>query len=260
MNTIILISWLTIAIYFSIFLVVGNILKNNSIVDIGWGAGFVVVAITTLLVSNNFDIISIILTILVSVWGIRLSYHLFKRNAGKGEDYRYIAMRKRWGKHQIIGSFINVYLMQAIMMALVSYGYVYGILQPDKVFSIWTVIGLIVWGIGILFEVVGDRQLRNFIANNNGKEVLDTGLWKYTRHPNYFGEATSWWGIFIIVLGSTGNILAIISPIVITVLVRFISGVPLLEKKMMQQDAYKKYAEKTSVFFPLPPKNKGGNK
>ncbi len=140
-------------------------------------------------------------------------------------------------------------------MAVVSYAYLYAVTVADKSVNIWVVLGTVVWLIGFYFESVGDKQLEVFKKDPANKgHIIKTGLWQYTRHPNYFGEATMWWGIFIIASSVPGSLFTIVSPLLITYLLLFVSGVPLLEKKYQNHPEWKEYAEKTSIFVPLPPK------
>jgi len=249
-----LISALFLLAYFFVFFIIGQVLHNNSIVDIGWGLGFVLLG-ATLTILNPLNAISVILVLLITVWGARLTYHILKRNFKKKEDFRYVEMRKKWGKHQMLGALLQVYLLQAFFMYVVSLPLIFSFYLPNNIFNIFTSLGILIWIIGFLFESIGDKQLKDFLKNpiNKGK-IIESGLWKYTRHPNYFGEATMWWGIFIISLYSPLSLFTIVSPIVITYLLLFVSGVPLLEKHFENNELYKEYAKKTSKFFPLPPK------
>lgn len=247
MNTLIL-GALTIFIYFLIFFIAGQILKNNSIVDIGWGFGFVVVALVMII--NNFTPERLLITLMVALWGLRLFYHILKRNLGKEEDFRYQNMRKKWGKNQVINAFFRVYMSQGVFMFLISMTVLtYG----DNIQNILLVVlGIVVFSVGYFFEAVGDKQLKEFKSNpeNKGK-LMDKGLWQYTRHPNYFGEAVIWWGIYFTGLGLGAPVWAIISPITINILVRYVSGVPLLEEKYKDREDFKEYKKKTPVFVPF---------
>ncbi|AYC28625.1 DUF1295 domain-containing protein [Paenisporosarcina cavernae] len=230
---------------------------NYSIVDIVWGMTFMVTTAVVLLYSQEFNVVSWTIAILVYIWGIRLSYYLFKRNAGKPEDYRYQAMRKNWGDQVKLRAYRRVFLLQGAISLILSLAIFIGITQSDDIISLIPLyIGVVVWIIGFFFESVGDAQLRNFIdkPENKGK-VMTEGLWKYTRHPNYFGEATMWYGISFVASSVPCGWLSFISPILLTILLLKISGVPLLEKKNAQKPGYAEYARKTSVFVPMPPKN-----
>jgi steroid 5-alpha reductase family enzyme len=248
-------SWLVILIYFSGFFVLGTVTKNNGVVDFGWGMGFVLVGWASLVYYGNTDAVSLLLLVLVTLWGVRLAYHLFRRNWGKPEDFRYANWRREWGKWVIPRAFLQVYMLQAVFMAVVSYAYLYALTIPGKTLNLWVFVGALVWVLGYYFEAVGDKQLADFKKKPLNKgHIIKTGLWRYTRHPNYFGEATMWWGIFIIVLASTGFWPAVISSAVITYLLVFVSGVPLLEEKYKKNPEFQAYAAVTSKFIPRFPK------
>lgn len=244
---------LLLLVYFNFFFIVGQVKKNNAIVDIAWGIGFVLVAISTLIFST-FTLRSIFITILVSLWGLRLGFHLFRRNWNKKEDYRYQAMRASWKHFPLLQSYFKVYMLQMFLMFTISYPIIYINTTSIRGLGILDYVGILVWIVGYMFEVIGDHQLKEFISDSANKgKIMKSGLWKYTRHPNYFGEATMWWGIFLISL-SVGGIYTIISPILITLLLLFVSGVPLLEKKYKDNKEFQEYAKVTSVFIPLRPK------
>ena len=246
---------LLIFVYFFIFFIVGTLIKNNSIVDMGWGIGFVLVAWFVFLRSESQPLPQILMTLFVSIWGLRLFYHILKRNLGKPEDFRYATWRKDWGKFVIPRAFLQVYMLQGVFMFLVSLAVILFPSQVSQVSLPVMIVGACIWILGFFFEAVGDYQLKVFIANpdNRGK-IMQTGLWRFTRHPNYFGEATMWWGIFLIALSGGTSPIAIISPITITCLLLFVSGIPLLEKSMKTKPGFEEYASKTSIFIPWFPK------
>lgn len=243
--------------YFTIFFIIGTLIKNNSIVDIGWGIGFVLTSWYLLLTDERTISTQWIITILISIWGMRLFYHIIERNWGKREDFRYAAWRKSWGKWLIPRAFLQIFMLQGIFMYIISTPVILIRQENEPAHIGVAVFGVIIWLVGFFFEAVGDYQLKVFVHNSTSKgKLMTSGLWKYTRHPNYFGEATMWWGIFIVAASSGASILAIISPLTITFLLVFVSGVPLLEKAMKNRPGYTEYAEKTSVFVPWFPKNK----
>lgn len=246
---------LLIFIYFFAFFVVGTIIKNNSIVDIGWGIGFVVVATYCWWTRQPVPVPVTVMTILVAIWGLRLFYHIFRRNWGKPEDFRYANWRKEWGSQVIPRAFLQVYMTQAIFMYVVALGIVFAGKDPSLWNPSMTILGMLVWFVGFFFEAVGDWQLEEFKKDPNNKgKLMTSGLWKYTRHPNYFGESVLWWGIYLLSRASGAPFWVIISPAVITYLLVFVSGVPMLERSMMKRPGFKEYAEKTSIFFPWFPK------
>ena len=226
--------------------------KNYGLVDIGWGFGFIVISLTSLSFNfNNLHLKLLIPNILVLLWGLRLSYHLFKRNFNKEEDYRYKEMRNRWGDKANLNAFFKVFMLQGLLMYIVSLPIIINNLYQTELFDQYIYLGIIVWVIGYIFEVIGDYQLKRFISlpKNKGK-IMKSGLWKYTRHPNYFGEAVMWWGLFLIVINLKYGLYTIISPILITYLLVYVSGIPLLEKKYNNNPEFQEYAKRTSKFIP----------
>lgn len=231
-------------------------LRNVSIVDIGWGMGFVFVA---WLAAPEAGGKPAILYSMVSVWGVRLSWHLWLRNHSKPEDYRYVAMRQKNGPAFVWSSLLRVFALQGVIMWLIALPImVTGAKAVSEPNWILTGCGGAIWLVGMFFEVVGDWQLARFKADagNQGK-VLDSGLWKYTRHPNYFGELVLWWGHWLVCLGLTDPTKTwwtILSPALISFLLLKVSGVTLLEKAMKKRSPdYESYIKRTSTFFPRPP-------
>jgi steroid 5-alpha reductase family enzyme len=244
-----------IFVYFLAFFVLGMLTRNNGVVDIGWGLGFAVLSWMLLLLRFPAGIVDVTVTLLITVWGGRLFSHILRRNKGKAEDFRYAHFRIAWGKWVVPRAFFQVYMLQGLFMFLISLPV---ILIPDRPLPpqpLIFMLGLAVYGIGFAFEAVGDSQLAKFRKDpaNKGK-LMTSGLWRYTRHPNYFGEAALWWGICLIALSGGVNWLVILSPITITLLLLFVSGVPLLEKSMRGRPGYSEYAKQTSIFFPWFPK------
>lgn len=232
-------------------------LKNVSIVDLFWGLGFVIVNAFYVVTSGDLSPRKIVLLILVSLWGLRLSIYLAWRNIGKGEDFRYQAFRQKYGTERYWWiSFFQTFLLQGVLMMLISMPLLGANMgnQPETLQAL-DYLGILIWMIGFNFEAGGDYQLARFKKNpqNKGK-VLNTGFWKYTRHPNYFGDAAVWWafGIFSI---AGGNYWHSIGSILMTLLIIKVSGVALLEKSLNEtKPQYKEYIQKTNSFFPWFPK------
>ena len=228
-------------------------LKDVSIVDIFWGLGFVILNIFYVFNSGDLNSRKILLLVLVSVWGLRLSIYLAYRNIGKGEDFRYQEFRRKFGpKRYWWFSYFQAFLLQGALMILISstlLGMSFSS-QPTTHSSL-DYIGIGIWLIGFIFEAGGDYQLMRFKKNTNNKgNVLTTGFWKYTRHPNYFGDAAVWWSYAIFSI-SAGAYWQVIGSILMTLLIINISGVTLLEKSLKQtKTAYSDYIDKTSSFFP----------
>lgn len=242
-------------VYMSLWFVVSLIKKRNDVADVAWGLGFVLLAWTSFFLSSDSGMRGLLVGILVSIWGLRLAWHIHKRNKGKAEDYRYLAWRKEWGKWFYPRSYVQVYLLQGILLFLI----VLPVLLINKnvgpSLGVLDFVGVVIWLFGFYFEVVGDAQLARFIKNpaNKGK-LMQSGLWAYTRHPNYFGEVTQWWGIWLVALSVPSGVFAIIGPLTITFLILKVSGIPLLEKKMEENPEFSEYKRKTSIFIPLPRK------
>lgn len=251
---------LALFVFFNIAYVVAQFKKNNGLADMAWGLGFVVVALTSLITYGTYNIYQLVITGLVLIWGLRLFFYIGLRNWSKPEDFRYVNMRNKWKTNVHVKAYFIVFMLQMTFLLIVSLPIqisAYIDVELDLLGYLILGFGVLLWFIGFYFEAVGDAQLKKFKSNpeNKGK-ILQTGLWKYTRHPNYFGEALMWWAIGIIGLSTLNvfSLIGLIGPAFINYLLVFVSGVPLLEKKYKDNEAFQTYAKKTSVFFPLPPK------
>ncbi|MBP9738847.1 DUF1295 domain-containing protein [Candidatus Saccharibacteria bacterium] len=242
-----------IFVYMSVWFVISRILNRNDVADTAWGIGFVVLAWALYITRPSVQLS--LAVILITIWGIRLSVHVFLRNRGKPEDFRYVQWRKQWGRWYLPRSFLQVFMLQGFLLVCISAPVVLlGSNGRDSINPVNSM-GVLIWLVGFMFEAVGDLQLGEFVRGKKQPgEILQTGLWRYTRHPNYFGEVLQWWGIWLIAFGAPGFMYAVVGPLTITFLILKVSGVPLLEKKYAHNKAYQKYAAKTSKFIPLPPK------
>lgn len=239
--------------YFVCWFFIADKKNNYGLIDIAWGGGFVVTACLGYFLNNQITIQNSIILILTLLWGIRLLVHLAKRNWNKPEDYRYTNMRKKWGNRAPkIKAFSNVFIVQCMLLFVISLPIIYTNSVINNSIHWWQIMGIFIWLLGFIFEVLGDWQLEKFkrSASNKGK-LLTTGVWSLTRHPNYFGEATCWWGIFLIAITDLSSIWLLISPVLITCLLLFISGVPILEKRYRERTDFKEYAKVTPKFLPL---------
>lgn len=229
-------------------------LRNSSIVDIFWGTGFVILYwFWFALTPDGNPARKLLLGALVTIWGLRLSLHVLNRNRGKGEDFRYRKWREENGARWWWWSFFQVFLLQGVILWIVS-APLLAAQRSAAPLSLIDGLGALVWLFGFYFEAAGDAQLARFKADpaNKGK-VMQTGVWRYTRHPNYFGDAAQWWGFYLIA-AAAGGWWTVFSPALMTFLLVRVSGVALLEKTMETRPGYLEYKRRTSAFIPLPPK------
>lgn len=260
-----LIPMIVVLGYFTIFFIVAQMIKDNSIVDMGWGFGFVLGSWATLLITESPTILSYIITAFITIWGTRLSFRLIKRNWGKPEDFRYAQWRKEWGDKVVIIAFFRVFMIQGIINFIVgaaSYSVIkFNAFDLKQVTSYIVILGLIIALMGLFFEVVGDEQLRRHIKRKT-KTILDKGVWSLTRHPNYFGEILIWIGLYITgatLIDSTLSIwyylILVISPIIMAAVLIKVST-PLLENHMSTYDGWEAYTKATPMIFPWGKKRK----
>ncbi len=242
---------LIVFIFMSLMYVLAQYLKNNSIVDVGWGIGFILIALA-LWFNTTADMKDIIITVVVGIWGIRLALHIHLRNRGKGEDFRYAEWRKNWGDKAAFIAFYKVFLLQGLIMLFVSYPVIYTFSSPDKSIGLVNLIGLAMFVFGFLFETIADYQLSRFKKDTRNKgKIITSGLWKVTRHPNYFGEAVLWWGVALFAVDTLISSTVLISPLILNILLLKVSGVPLLEQKYKDHPDWDEYKRKTPAFIPL---------
>lgn len=231
-------------------------IKDASIVDSFWGAGFVVSAWVYFAASpQGLAERKWLLVALTTLWGLRLSGYIFLRNRGKGEDFRYQAWRQEHGARWWWRSFLQVFLLQGLLMWIISIPLLAAQHYSTSSLNAADYLAVLVWLVGFIFEAGGDWQLSRFKANpaNKGK-VLDRGVWRYTRHPNYFGDAAQWWGFYLLALAA-GGWWTVYSPLLMTFLLLRVSGVTLLEKSLVDtKPQYREYIETTSAFLPWLPR------
>lgn len=226
--------------------------QRSDIADIAWGMGGALFTLLALASAPSPTIRAYIVTLFVVCWGARLAHHIHTRNKHKPEDARYVAMRSSWGELAAVRVFLQIFTLQSILLlgVLIS---TFTIILSDtpRTLTLWDIIGSVVWLIGFYFEATGDKQLSAFLANplNKGK-IMMSGLWKYTRHPNYFGEMTQWIGIFIISLSVPFGFVTIISPLLISYLLLHVSGIPMLERRYEGNKDYEAYKKITPALFP----------
>lgn len=252
-----ILSALSIFVFMLIMFGIAQMLRNNSIVDVGWGIGFIIVAYVTFYLEPGIEFQHELISFIITIWGVRLAGYIFIRNWGSGEDYRYVAMRKAWGNSPMLGAFFQVFMLQGLLMFLVSLPIIVinssQSINPQLNFLHG--IGALIWLGGFAFEAIGDAQMYLFRTDPHHKgRIMRYGLWKFTRHPNYFGEVTQWWAIFLIAIPSGLWYVSLVSPVVITYLILKVSGITMLERKYEDNEEYAEYQRTTSAFFPWIPK------
>lgn len=231
-------------------------LRNASIVDVAWGPGFALqAAIYANLTPDGWEPRKVLVLVLVSAWATRLAIHVATRNAGKGEDYRYATWRAQRGDSWWWRSLFSVFVLQGLLGWFIGMSLLAAQAGGANAWTLLDAVGVALWAIGFVFEAGGDWQLRRFLADTANKgRSLTTGLWRYTRHPNYFGDATQWWGIFAIA-AAAGGWWSVLSPVAMTFLIVRISGVGMLERTIAERRPdYARYMRTTSAFIPWFPR------
>ncbi len=235
---------------------IGRRIGRYNVVDVSWGIGFVLVAAVAAVLGDGDPVRRWLLLLLAGIWGVRLSWHMYRKSKGKGEDPRYVELLDRAGGGTAM-VVRKIFLTQGLAQWFVS--------LPLQVSAVtgpthggWTVVlvlGAVLWAVGQFFEAIGDKQLADFKADpaNKGK-IMDVGLWAWTRHPNYFGDAAVWWGMWLICASAWPGVVTILSPLVMTYFLVYATGARLLEKSMERRPGYPDYQLRTSYFFPLPPR------
>ncbi len=233
------------------------LVDDASIVDRFWGGGFALVALVSFAYLDKGTPRASLLLAMATVWGLRLCAYLTWRNWGQGEDYRYRAMRTYHGDRFSFISLITVFLFQGVLTWFISLPLQIGISgRLAEPLNPLDYLGAGLWLVGLVFETAGDFQLARFKANPaNAGKVMDRGLWRFTRHPNYFGDALVWWGIYLVAASAPNGVYTVLSPALMTFLLLRVSGVQLLEKRLVKtRPAYADYVARTNAFVPGPPK------
>lgn len=243
-----------VIILLAITAVIGFSIGRHNVVDVTWGLGFVLIALITAVLGNGDLWRRLLVLVLIGVWGLRLGSSMFRRSRGKGEDPRYEKLLDDAGGNRALTAITKIYATQGPALWFVSLP-----LQVSSVAhgTLWwfAVIGVVVWIVGVTFETVGDLQMDRFKADPANKgTVMDRGLWRYTRHPNYFGDACVWWGTFLVCLTFWPTVVTILSPVAMTYFLVFATGARLLERHMAERPGYREYQQRTSYFVPLPPR------
>jgi len=249
---------LLLLFFMTLLFVIGLAAKDNSIADIAYGPAFLVAGWSGLLLggSGELQARSLLLLLLVSIWGLRLAIHLATRHHGRDEDFRYQNFRRQWGRTVVWRSFLQVYLLQGTIILLIATPILLSAAVPGPPLGPFDLLGVMIFATGLFFEAVSDYQLLRFKKDpaNRGRIIMH-GLWRYSRHPNYFGEALLWWGIFLLGLPGPHGWYGLIAPLAIAFLLLKVSGIPMLEVKYQNDPTFQAYRTRTNAFFPWPPKS-----
>jgi steroid 5-alpha reductase family enzyme len=248
-------SALALVMVHTVTFLIGRRIGRYNVVDVAWGIGFVAVAAVAAALGHGDPTRRWLLLALTAIWGLRLSWHIQRKTAGKGEDRRYADLLRDAKPVQVVR---KVFLLQGLLGWFIS--------LPLQVSSVWgatgptpkpllavTALGLAVWLLGVTFEAVGDRQLKAFKSDPAHRGVImDRGLWSWTRHPNYFGDACVWWGLWLVSINGWPALATVGSPLVMTYFLVHISGARLTERYMRGRPGFAEYQARTSYFVPRP--------
>lgn len=247
---------LALLAFMSSMYLVGLLARDNSLVDIAYGPAFVLAGwFAWWQAGTPTHFRPLLLLVLITLWGVRLGLHIGLRHRGRGEDFRYRQFREAWGNTMVWRSFLQIYLLQGSLVLVILSPVLLAIGAPGPGFRWTDLAGVLLFTLGFVFEAIGDWQLRRFKDNPaNRGHIVQEGLWSWTRHPNYFGEAVLWWGILLVGLGSPLGFLGLISPLTIAFLLLKVSGIPMLEAKYAGDPEFEAYRARTNAFFPWPPR------
>lgn len=251
------VSLAVVLVAYGLTFLIGRRIGRYNVVDVTWGASFVVVAAVAASIGTGDLMRRLLLLGLVAVWGLRLAWHMVSKSSGKGEDPRYAALLK--GDFSAPTVLRKIFLIQAVATWFVSLPLqLSATLGPTPPALVPVLIcGVIVWLIGVLFEAAGDHQLKAFKADPaNRGEIMDRGLWAWTRHPNYFGDATVWWGLWLISIAGAVSLTTVLSPVAMTYFLVYATGARRTEKFMADRPGFRQYQSRTSFFVPRPPRSR----
>jgi steroid 5-alpha reductase family enzyme len=245
-------AMIVLLVYMSIWFAIAKARKQLNLVDVAWGGGFVLVA--WMVAFDQPSARSLLIAILVSFWGLRIVNHLARRVFTQGEDPRYQEISRKWGQAFWARAYLSIFILQGGLILLVGLPVIMATGEQNADLAVLSVLGTALWFAGFTIESLADRQLRKFLANPDNKgKVMDQGLWRYSRHPNYFGELTQWWAIGLIALQVQNGWIGLLGPLTLTVLIVFISGIPPIERKKKSDPEYAAYMRRTSplvLWFP----------
>lgn len=247
-----LLAWNAIAlfIFMTIIFAVAYRRKRLDTVDAAWGGAFVVAG--TMVAGLEPNLRTITIAVLIDIWALRLSSHILDRiRKHQEDDPRYVELARKWKGNFWRSAYLRIFMVQGIAALLISLPTVFAANEDNRYVIEFLAVGVTVWLVGFITEMIGDRQLRDFLADTKNKgKVLDQGLWRYTRHPNYLGELTQWYGIGIIACGAAWGWIGLAGPLLLNILIRFVSGVPPIENRKKKDKAYAAYMTRTNAILP----------
>lgn len=244
----------TVVVVLAATFVAAKIAHRHNVIDVAWGLLFASVAVTSCALGSAVGARRVVLLLLPLLWGLRLSTHIGRRSSGKGEDPRYTALLDKAKGSRDLYALRMVYSLQGLLAFLISAPIQVGMFERGGLGPLGFA-GVAVWIVGVLFEAIGDTQLERFRSDPHNKgKIMDRGLWRYTRHPNYFGDACVWWGIFLVAAGHWPGVLTFPAPLIMTLLLTRGSGARIMERHMAKRPGWDEYAARTSEFVPLPPR------
>ena len=246
-----------LAVMHGITFVIGRRIGRYNVVDVTWGLGFVGVAVVAAVLGSGDLFRRVLLMVLVAMWGLRLAWHMVRKSAGKGEDPRYDGLLR--GDFSAATVLRKIFLIQAAATWFVSLPLQVSAALGPTPKVLWPVLiaGVAIWVVGVFFEAVGDHQLRRFKADPANKGVvMDRGLWAWTRHPNYFGDACVWWGLWLASIAGWISLVTVLSPVLMTYFLVYATGARLLEQHMKDRPGFREYCSRTSFFVPRPPRSR----
>ncbi|MFZ1458786.1 MAG: DUF1295 domain-containing protein [Candidatus Saccharimonadales bacterium] len=264
-----LVGFIAALIFQTMMFLIATRLRRDDIVDVGWGLSFIILVWTWWPIgqaswAHYSTWIGTLVAIMVTIWGLRLSLHIFTRFLRtKKEDERYAALKAGWRNQSGWARYLRIFFAQALLASIVALpafiililcGSSSWPLDSDAIRVVWTMVAL--WAVGFMVEVIADAQLRTFLRRRTTNTTMQRGLWRYSRHPNYFGELVQWWvlGIFAAMSGPVSAVLSLLGVLVITYLIVFISGIPPAEARAASRPDWRDYKRRTSVLIPMPPR------
>jgi steroid 5-alpha reductase family enzyme len=252
-NLLVLFSTLLLVVvgYMTAWFAIARLSNRVDVVDTAWGLGFIYATWLAWVLQGSPTGVALWIVVFVTVWGGRLALHIATRNLRKSEDHRYVVFRDKWKPHFWQTAYVRIFLLQGVLLLTICSTAVAGIASDNDAAKPVLLTGFAVWAIGIMCEAVADYQLRAFVKTKKPGEIMQTGLWRYSRHPNYFGELASWWGAALVGL-SLQQWWAVIGAAIITLFIIKVSGVPLLEQHYANNPKFQEYKKHTSMLIPLP--------